>query len=67
MCPASGRAEHPFARYMENSKLVVMHFEYLRCGDQHLLCGRTGCLHQVYISERGRYRLLRSYYTNERD
>jgi hypothetical protein len=42
--------------------VLVLHFERLRCGDRAALCTQAGCLHQVYVSTGGRYRLLRSYY-----
>ena len=31
MCRGS-RAEHQFAGYFENSRVLVLHFEHLRCG-----------------------------------
>lgn len=67
MCVKSPRAEHYFAIYFENSRLIVLHFEHFRCGDQRALCTQTGCLHQIYISTGGRYRLMKSYYGSEND
>jgi hypothetical protein len=61
MCRDS-RAEHQFARYSQNSRLLVLHFEHFRCGDARALCTQAGCLHEVYTSTNGRYQLLRSYY-----
>jgi hypothetical protein len=61
------RAQHQFAGYFQNSRLIVLHFEHFRCGDRGALCTQTGCLHQVYVSTGGRYRLLRSYYAPEGD
>ena len=61
------KAEHQFARYSENLRILVLHFEHLRCGDARALCTQAGCLHQVYTSTDGRYRLLRSYYAPEGD
>jgi hypothetical protein len=61
MC-AAPRAQHQFAGYFQNSRVLVLHFERLRCGDRGALCTQAGCLHQVYVSTGGRYRLLRSYY-----
>jgi hypothetical protein len=55
------RAEHQFAGYFQNSRILVLHFEHWSCGDRPL-CTPAGCLHQVYFSTGGRYRLLRSYY-----
>ena len=66
MCRSS-KAEHQFARYSQNLRILVLHFEHFRCGDAHALCTQAGCLHQVYISTGGRYRLVRSYYAPEGD
>jgi hypothetical protein len=56
------RAEHQFASYFQNSRVLVLHFEHWRCGDGGPPCTQAGCLHHVYISSDGRYRLLRRYY-----
>jgi len=61
MC-AAPRAQHQFAGYFQNSRVLVLHFERLRCGDRAAYCTQAGCLHQVYVSTGGGYRLLRSYY-----
>ena len=61
MC-ANSQAEHQFASYSQNSRVLVLHFEHFRCGDRGARCTQAGCLHQVYTSTGGRYRLLRSYY-----
>jgi len=62
MCNRS-RAEHQFASYFQHSRVLVLHFEHWRCGDGGgPLCAQAGCLHHVYISSGGRYRLLRTYY-----
>jgi hypothetical protein len=67
MCRGESRAQHQFARYFQNSRTLVLHFEHFRCGDRGPLCTQAGCLHQVYTSAGGRYRLLRSYYAPEGD
>jgi hypothetical protein len=68
-CGAPLAAEHAFARYFQsgNAKLIGLHFEHLRCADRAAVCRPAGCLHQVYISTGGRYRLLRSSYVPELD
>jgi hypothetical protein len=66
MC-SNPRAEHQFAGYFENSRVLVLHFEHWRCGDHEPPCTNRGCLHQVYISTGGRYRLRRSYYGPQGD
>ena len=61
MC-RDAQAQHQFAAYSQNSQVLVLHFERLSCGDRVAHCTHAGCLHQVYVSTGGRYRLLRSYY-----
>jgi len=66
MCRGA-QAQHRFAGYSQNLRTLVLHFEYLHCGDRNAFCTKAGCLHQVYVSDGGRYRLLRSYYAPEGD
>jgi hypothetical protein len=66
MCRDS-QAEYQFARYSQNLSILVLHFEHFRCGNRAALCTQAGCLHQVYVSTGGRYRLLRSYHGPESD
>ena len=61
MCTGA-QAQHGFAGYSQNTRTLVLHFERLHCGDRGAFCTHAGCLHRVYVSEGGRYRLLRSYY-----
>jgi hypothetical protein len=63
----SARAEHEFASYFENSRIILLHFGRVRCGDRGSLCTQSGCLHQMYVFKGGRYRLTRSYYGQEGD
>ena len=56
------KALHPFARYFDNSKRIVLHFEDFICDGDGTYCTASGCLHQVWVSTGGRYRLVRSYY-----
>ena len=67
MCSQSPRAEHYFATYLQNSRLIKLHFEHLRCDGGAPLCNQSGCLHQEYISTGGHYRLLRSFYGPDND
>jgi hypothetical protein len=69
VCGAPLAAEHSFTRYFQNgnAKLIGIHFEHLRCSNPAAVCRAGGCLHQVYISTGGRYRLLRSSYVPELD
>jgi len=56
------RALHSFASYSENMHRIVLHFEHFYCNQRDTFCNSSGCLHQVYVSTGGNYRLLRSYY-----
>src|SRR4029450_5185346 len=69
VCGGPLAAEHSFVRYFQSgpAKLIGLHFEHLRCADRAAVCRPAGCLHQVYISSGGRYRLLRSSYVPELD
>ena len=66
MCGGS-RAEHQFAGYFHNSRVLVCISNTSAAVIAVPLCTQAGCLHQVYISTGGRYRLLRSYYAPEGD
>jgi hypothetical protein len=63
MC-GTARAQHQFAGYFQNSRVLVLHFEHFRCGDRGALCTQAGW---VYVSTGGRYRLQRSHYAPEGD
>ena len=63
MC-GGAQAEHQFASYSQNLRLLVLHFEHFRCGNRGALCTQSGCLHQVYVSTGGHYRLLRTYHAS---
>lgn len=69
VCGGPLAAEHSFVRYFQSgtAKLIGLHFEHLRCADRAAVCTAAGCLHQVYISTGGKYRLLRSLYVPELD
>ena len=56
------RALHPFASYTDNLQKVVLHFEHFYCSTGGSFCGPSGCLHQVYATSHGHFRLIRSYY-----
>lgn len=69
VCGGPLAAEHSFASYFQSgtAKLIGLHFEHLRCGNKAAVCKAAGCLHQVYISTGGKYRLLKSSYVPELD
>jgi len=61
LCGSSLRAAHYFVTYSDNSRLINLHFEHSLCPSQKV-CTQAGCLHQVYVLTKGRYRLFKSYY-----
>jgi hypothetical protein len=61
------KALHPFASHFDSSKRIVLHFERFVCDGDGTYCAAAGCLHQVWVSTGGRYRLMRSYYAPARD
>lgn len=65
LCPAP-KALHDFASYSERLQKIVLHFERLYCASKPF-CRPAGCLHQSYISTRGHYHLIESYYAVERN
>ena len=67
MCGPDLAAQQYFAGYFENSKLLVLHFGRLRCGNRTAICTQGRCLHQVYRKVGDHYRLLRSYYGPDDD
>jgi hypothetical protein len=55
----SPAALHPFAQFSDNLQTVVLHYEHFCCSTGGTFCGPSGCLHQVYVSSHGHFRLLR--------
>jgi hypothetical protein len=49
--------------YVENSRLIRLHFELLQCEGRTTFCRSDGCLRQEYGLAGGHYRLLKSYYS----
>jgi len=68
-CGGALAADHSFVRYFQRGtvKFIGLHFEHLRCGDRRAVCTAAGCLHEVYVSTGGRYRLMRSSHVRELD
>jgi hypothetical protein len=56
------KATQAFARYADNLQKVVLRYEHFYCSAGGTFCDPSGCLHQVYVSSHGHYRLVRSYY-----
>jgi hypothetical protein len=57
VCGDSVAAAQRFALYLSvpNARFVALHFDDFRCRNRTALCGTAGCLHEVYVSTKGRY------------
>ena len=67
MCGLPPHAAHYFATYFDHSRVIKLHFEYLRCGDEMRFCKQGTCLHQEYEETGGHYRLIKTYYGSSND
>jgi hypothetical protein len=65
-CRSAAKALNSFASYTD-TKRIVLRFEYFYCNSGGTFCGPSGCLHQIYVSSHGHYKLLRSYYSQAGD
>lgn len=61
-CGPDAEAEHYFATYDNNSKLVRLDYSLLRCDRPQRLCTSSGCLQQTFTKSHGRYVLTHSNY-----
>jgi hypothetical protein len=62
MCRERPRAGHYFATYLENSKIIRLHFELFSCDEGRSLRQDGACLRQEFVSDGSRYRHARTYY-----
>lgn len=62
MCGIAPRAMQYFATYLNDSRVIKLHFERLQCDNQVTFCNETSCLRHEYTLAGGRYRLTKSYY-----
>jgi hypothetical protein len=67
LCRGPMKAQHYFATYAQDSAVIILHFEYLHCGERGLICASDKCLHQVYQLSGGHYRLWKSFYSPRYD
>ena len=61
-CGSPLAARHSFAHYFGNGisryRFIALHFHDLACDRKEVLCTAQGCLHQIYVSGGGGYRLV---------
>jgi hypothetical protein len=67
VCVSMPSVAHYFATYLENSRLISLHYEHVHCQTRQPLCTQAGCLHELYVLDGTHYRLLRSYYGTRND
>jgi hypothetical protein len=62
-------ARRLFSRSIEDQitgdRLIALHFEEVHCVNAAAICTTAGCLHQVYLSKGGPYRLILSVHAPE--
>ena len=66
-CGGSLAAAPQFALYLTvpGAEFVALHFDDFRCGNKSLHCGTNGCLHEVYVAHKGRYRRVLSVHARD--
>jgi hypothetical protein len=62
-------ARHLFSRSIEDQitgdRFIALHFEEVHCVNEAAICTSAGCLHQVYVSKGGPYRLILNVHAPE--
>jgi hypothetical protein len=68
-CGAPIAAWHLFSRYIQDrvtgDRLIALHYEEVHCVNKPAICTTAGCLHQVYVSKGGPYRLILTVHAPE--
>ena len=68
-CGAGFGARHAFSRSIQDrvtgAQFISIHFDETHCDNRAALCTAAGCLHQVYVSKGGPYRLILNVYAPE--
>jgi len=62
MCRVRPNAAHYFATYLDNSRIIKLHFEHFNCEGSQMYRHGALCLHQEFVLSDSHYRLTRSYY-----
>jgi len=66
-CGGKLAAQHAFTRYIAGAhiRLIAVHYEHTNCPQRRVLCSDGSCLHQVFVSSGGDYRLVLSVHAVE--
>lgn len=59
-CGNAAAAAHYFVVSIEagGQRFLSLHFEDFACGNRVAVCNGNGCLHEIYMESRGRYRIV---------
>jgi hypothetical protein len=68
-CGAGFGAKHAFSRSIQDrvtgDRFISIHFDETHCDNRAAICTTAGCLHQVYVSKGGPYRVILNVYASE--
>lgn len=62
MCRVQPTAAQYFATYLDNARIVKLHFERFNCGGQQAYREAERCLHEEFVLSGAHYRLFKAYY-----
>jgi hypothetical protein len=62
MCRVRANAAHYFATYLDNARIIKLHFEHLNCEGRQIYRNAALCLHEEFALSGSHYRLTRHYY-----
>jgi hypothetical protein len=62
MCPVRPAAAHYFVTYLDDAKIVELHFEYLNCDGAQMYRDGGRCLRREFVASGSHYQLSRNYY-----
>ena len=62
MCSERPSAAHYFATYLDNARIIRLHFEHFDCEGRQIFRDADRCLHEEFELSHSHYRLIRSYY-----
>lgn len=60
-------ATHQFALSLDGGpvQLIALHYENFRCDNRRAICSNAGCLHEIFASRGGTYRLVQRIYASD--
>lgn len=67
VCGGSVAATQQFALYLTtpDNQFVALHYDDFRCRNKSVHCNVDGCLHEVYVATKGRYRRALTVYAHD--